>query len=1194
MPATSSYTFKILLEGREAIVEARRIRTELERELGRGLDFRQAQQQMGDVADLSRTTGANAAVIAGGLGQAAQEGDKLVWDLRQADDAARQMVSELFRSGASAQQLEQALRGGDQAVEETRQRVKWLGRDLEQVAKMGGMERLGLAMAAASRQTFGLQMFAGAMARVSGMAMATGAALIGPPILAMRRFAEYTRATDRTARAMELSKDVSDELRHALIEQSVAMGMASPEDLAAGLYMWSTGVGATAKTYEDLQKVIQDTVPIQQLAYMQQLNLGTATENTAGILAEYRMEVSETGRVVEVLNATADRTFATVEDLGEAFKFVGPIAYDLGITMEETAAALGIMSDANIKGSMAGRAMRQLLAQLVKTTEEEDEALNKVLRRNTELGQSWRDLVFPEGEFIGLAKWIDLLAAATENLTEEERGNLLATIATANELPALTTLVTRQIEAREHGINAIRAEEKILIGAVDSEVEAYAELERQLTGNLMSLESAHDAFARKVQETTESEVYQLDKLQREWDAAMLALGEHTMKLALPALKELTEVVGDIAEFIADNPWIAEAMLVAGGVIGAVAIMGTTAANLLRIMTMIRTVAMVLEGLKAARAMEAAAATAQAAAAGTQAAAATAQAAAAGTQAAAAGTQEVAAGTQVAAAELQQTAAATQSTANTSLMAGLGKFLLGLVAVFGGFEVGRLIAGEVRGEEVTRGEALGEIGTFVGQLAAMTAGTGGMLMAWLLGEDPAEAFAYATTEAGRLLGLIEDAGEQIEQNADETGDELKDWNVELERARRGVQGLSDDLMQLPPIADEALAAFSEAELEAIDELEEYLRRRDDLIEEHGQELIDLEADFLGEQKEQYQEYLDERADLLRELEQVTQDPLWLATEEVQESRAREEEALEEYTKRVQDIVEEHQKKLRDLREDHDDKMEDLEAARDAHGILDERRRYNRAVRDANEQKDELLEAEEERRDETLEEERKQIETLREERRADLEEQLKELDEQYQEEERQRQAAYDKELDDLKQQQAKELTELEKAHAQRLASIMGWEERVRQALRDSYAGREEDLRQHLFKMEQLYNQSMDQPEVTWTTLPFTGLPIPSSWVGMQAGGYASSGFYRLGEAGREFVLNAPTTRALERATRGRLTQSKVMNMNMTGGHYRLDIRVSADDHFSPAFADQTEALVRAEIVNLAKHVTQSSNPGAYRTH
>jgi len=204
-------------------------------------------------------------------------------------------------------------------------------------------------------------------------------------------------------------------------------------------------------------------------------------------------------------------------------------------------------------------------------------------------------------------------------------------------------------------------------------------------------------------------------------------------------------------------------------------------------------------------------------------------------------------------------------------------------------------------------------------------------------------------------------------------------------------------------------------------------------------------------------------------------------------------------------------------------------------------------------------------------------------------LKELDEQYQEEERKRQEAYAKELDDLKQQQAKELTELEKAHAQRLASIMGWEERIRQALRDSYAGREEDLRQHLFRMEQLYNQSMDQPEITWTTLPFTGLPIPTSFLGMQAGGYAPSGLYRLGEEGREFVLSAPTTRAMERAT-GPLTQDKVMSM--TSGHFRLDIRVSADDHFSPAFANQTEALVRAEIVNLARHLTQSSKPGAYR--
>ncbi|RLC70098.1 MAG: hypothetical protein DRI81_19570 [Chloroflexi bacterium] len=43
---------------------------------------------------------------------------------------------------------------------------------------------------------------------------------------------------------------------------------------------------------------------------------------------------------------------------------------------------------------------------------------------------------------------------------------------------------------------------------------------------------------------------------------------------------------------------------------------------------------------------------------------------------------------------------------------------------------------------------------------------------------------------------------------------------------------------------------------------------------------------------------------------------------------------------------------------------------------------------------------------------------------------------------------------------------------------------------------------------------------------------------AGGYVERGVYEMGEAGREFVLNAPTTRAVERAVGGELSQQGVL--------------------------------------------------------
>lgn len=1120
------------------------------------------------------------------VGKAAQEEEKRrtlthraeLKERERADTAAARIEVEKLKQ-AGKERSEQERRITLDHKEELRERAKAEreARRAQQqptpadIQRYGGgrLGALSYAVQEAQMQQMGLRMLTYDLQRVGRTMQMAGAAMAGPPILAMKRFAEYTRETNRAGSAMGLAKKESDALRHELILQSQALGMVSPEEMASGLYTWVTGVGAAATNMEELRDVIESTIPIQQMSYMQQISLGEATESTAGILAEYKMETSETQRVVEILNATADRTFAAVSDLGQAFKFIGPVADQLGISFEQTAATMGLLSDANIRGSMAGRAMRQLMIRLVKSTEAEDDALNKVLKRNTQLGQSWRDLAFPNGEFIGLAKWIDLLAAATENMTQEQRGALLATISTANELPALTALVSRQIDARERGINIIRAEEKLLTGALDAEVEAYAAWSEEISGNIMSVENAADGFARKVEENTDSEVHQLDRLKIQWDATMLALGEETMKMALPALKELTDVVEDLAQFVTDNPWIATALVSAGGVLVAVGSVATTAAIILRSVNILRTVTSMMKGWTAAK------------------------------QILAADTQMIAANTQLAAAQ-------TQAASNTKLVGGLAPIaaiLAGAAAVVGGLYIGEKVAQQIEPGVSLEMYIKQSLAMIAGSIGAMGAAQGGPFTS--LGArdvapgEVAQAFEQAFYDASIFLGLLEESTTEIEgweYELQDATDEMASLK-EMERAARNeAQGLGSDLMQVAEAAG-GLAVFSEAELEAIDELEAYLRKRNDMIREHNDALADMEQDFLQKEAEHYADYLDQREKLEKEMRELAEEPLWRMSDEVKKSEKRIAKAIEDYNKRIANAIEQHQRKLRDLRESHDDKMEDLEAKRDAKGIIAERRQYRRSVRNANEHLQDTIDAQKERIEETIANEREKIATMREERIADLQEKLDELDANYAEEVQKRQEAHERELADKREQQAKALQQLEQAHAERLAKIMGWEERVRDALRNSYIGREADLSAHLAAMERQYleyNNMLSQLSTAAMT-PEEYREYHEQLRGHQMGGYASSGVYRLGEAGKEFVLSAPTTAILERAI-GPLNQARITQM--AGGHAtRVDvsgnIHVTADPRFSPEFVQALEAGVRQQIIDLSTQAAQS-RPGAYRPH
>lgn len=91
---------------------------------------------------------------------------------------------------------------------------------------------------------------------------------------------------------------------------------------------------------------------------------GTDATLSAGIMAatlrQFSMGASEATRVSNVLTLAANATFNSVESLGEALSYAGPVAADLGMSLEDTVAILGTLGNVGIQGSNAGTALRRL------------------------------------------------------------------------------------------------------------------------------------------------------------------------------------------------------------------------------------------------------------------------------------------------------------------------------------------------------------------------------------------------------------------------------------------------------------------------------------------------------------------------------------------------------------------------------------------------------------------------------------------------------------------------------------------------------------------------------------------------------------------------------------------------------------------------------------------------------------------
>lgn len=95
------------------------------------------------------------------------------------------------------------------------------------------------------------------------------------------------------------------------------------------------------------------------------LNLARATDTelpeaaaiAGASLRQFGMEANQMHRVVDVLTATANGSAQNLTDLGEALKPVAPIASEAGESIEQVSAAIAVLANNGIKGSLAGTAL---------------------------------------------------------------------------------------------------------------------------------------------------------------------------------------------------------------------------------------------------------------------------------------------------------------------------------------------------------------------------------------------------------------------------------------------------------------------------------------------------------------------------------------------------------------------------------------------------------------------------------------------------------------------------------------------------------------------------------------------------------------------------------------------------------------------------------------------------------------------
>lgn len=137
-------------------------------------------------------------------------------------------------------------------------------------------------------------------------------------------------------------------------------------------------MGFLAMAGFDANEVYGAMPSVLQLAASAQMDLAQAADIASNILTGFGLEVHELAHANDVLVKAMTSANTDLSQLGQAFKYAGPVAKGAGLTFEETAAALALMGNAGIQGSMAGTSLRGAMVRLLNPTDQVAETLERL------------------------------------------------------------------------------------------------------------------------------------------------------------------------------------------------------------------------------------------------------------------------------------------------------------------------------------------------------------------------------------------------------------------------------------------------------------------------------------------------------------------------------------------------------------------------------------------------------------------------------------------------------------------------------------------------------------------------------------------------------------------------------------------------------------------------------------------------
>ena len=396
-----------------------------------------------------------------------------------------------------------------------------------------------------------------------GKTMTTGLTVpIGTAAASAVKFgAEFDKGMSNVAAVSGATTEEFGKMREAAISWGEKTVYTATEASDALYYMGLAGWGANES--------IAGLGPVLNLAAAGDLELGRTSDIVTDAMTSMKLAAGElnndgienTIHFTNSLAAAMSNSNTDVDQMGEAFKYVAPLAGALGYDINDLSLALGLMANVGVKGSQAGTGLRQALKSLIAPTDKAQSYMDKFgvsLYDDTGKAKDMRtfmeelrgtfgdlsvDIYDSNGELKSAEQIMEEYGHSLPT-TQQEKLNAIVEIFGTRALPGILGII-------EQGDDKFND----LAGAIDGSDAAFV----KYNGDIMPMKEALEKFGDSVYDTTKGfEILgasegmaqiQMDNLQGDWIRFTSALGTSKIMISDLVKDSLRGFVQKLTELV---------------------------------------------------------------------------------------------------------------------------------------------------------------------------------------------------------------------------------------------------------------------------------------------------------------------------------------------------------------------------------------------------------------------------------------------------------------------------------------------------------------------------------------------------------------------------------------------------------------------------------------------------------------------